>query len=214
MQRLRLRFNRGPELKYISHLDIIRLWHRAFRRAGVDLAYSEGFNPHPRIYLASPLPLGVLAESELMDVVLSSPVTPHSLLAGINRQLPPGITVLQVIGVPLNTSSLQALVRQAEYRVEVSAVISAEEAETRIASLLALESLPWFHQRQDTRREYDLRRNIYDLWLEDSSPAVHTIVMLLRCDSEGTGRPEQVIKALELGEPLSICRRRLILENA
>lgn len=214
MQRLRLRFNRGPELKYISHLDIIRLWHRAFRRAGVDLAYSEGFNPHPRIYLASPLPLGVVGESELMDVVLSSPVTPHSLLAGINRQLPPGISVLQVIGVPLNASSLQAVVRQAEYRVEVPASISAEEAETRIACLLDLESLPWFHQRQDTRREYDLRRMIFDLWLEDSSPAGHIISMLLRCDSEGTGRPEQVIKALELGEPLSICRRRLILENA
>ncbi|MEJ2739412.1 MAG: TIGR03936 family radical SAM-associated protein, partial [Dehalococcoidia bacterium] len=52
MQRLRVRFGRGDEIKYISHLDLMRFWERAIRRSGLSLAYTEGFNPHPRISLA------------------------------------------------------------------------------------------------------------------------------------------------------------------
>jgi len=59
MFRLRVRFCRGEELKFISHLDIIRLWLRAMRRAGIPLEYTEGFSPHPRISLAVPLSVGL-----------------------------------------------------------------------------------------------------------------------------------------------------------
>jgi len=55
MQRLRVRFCRGEEVKFISHLDLMRLWQRAIKRAGISVAYSEGFSPHPRISLAAPL---------------------------------------------------------------------------------------------------------------------------------------------------------------
>ena len=69
MNRLRVRFKRGEEIKFISHLDLIRVWQRAFRRAVVMLAYSEGFNPHPRISLASPLALGITAEADAKKIV-------------------------------------------------------------------------------------------------------------------------------------------------
>ena len=72
MNRLRVKFKRGLEVKLISHLDIIRLWHRALRRAGVELAYSEGFSPHPKISLAAPLALGVTSQAELMDVFITN----------------------------------------------------------------------------------------------------------------------------------------------
>jgi radical SAM-linked protein len=212
MQRLRLRFSRDNRLKYISHLDIIRLWHRAFRRAGVELAYSEGFNPHPRMQLAAPLPLGVTAESELMDVVLVKSFSPHNLLAAVNSQLPPGIEVKQVMPVALNAPSLQAQVRRAEYLVEVETTAGIAEVEQAIANLLALDSLPWSHQREEKVRSYDLRPLVYQLWLEKALPLLYIIGMQLKCDSSGSGRPEQVIKALGLPEPVSIQRRGLELE--
>ena len=70
MQRLRVTFSRGEELKYLSHLDVMRLWERALRRADLPLAYSQGFSPHAKISIAAPLPLGVTGERELMDIVL------------------------------------------------------------------------------------------------------------------------------------------------
>ena len=59
MLRLRIKFSRGEQLKFLSHLDLMRLWERALRRAGINPAYSEGFSPHPRISLAAPLAVGV-----------------------------------------------------------------------------------------------------------------------------------------------------------
>ena len=73
MHRLRLKFSRGEQLKFLSHLDLMRLWERAFRRAGMELAYSEGFSPHPRISLAAPLSVGITSIAELMDVFLEPP---------------------------------------------------------------------------------------------------------------------------------------------
>ena len=72
MQRLRVEFCRGEEIKFLSHLDLMRLWERAFRRADLSLVYSDGFSPHARISLASPLSVGVTSQAELMDVFLSS----------------------------------------------------------------------------------------------------------------------------------------------
>ena len=117
MQRLRIRFSRGEEIKYISHLDIMRLWQRALNRAGMALAYSEGFNPHPRMSLAAPLALGVTSDAELMDIVLAKFVSPHSFTAAVGRQLPRGITISGVYNTPLTMPSLQSQVRQAEYTV-------------------------------------------------------------------------------------------------
>ena len=87
MQRLRISFSRGEKLKFISHLDLIRLFQRAFHRAGIALAYSEGFNPHPRMSLAAPLALGVTSDAELMDVVLAKFVSPHAFTEVVSRQL-------------------------------------------------------------------------------------------------------------------------------
>ena len=71
IQRLRVKFGRGRKLKYISHLDLMRLWERGLRRAGVPVAYSEGFNPRPRLSFASPLAVGTTSESELLDILLT-----------------------------------------------------------------------------------------------------------------------------------------------
>ncbi len=101
MQRLRIRFSRGQEIKFISHLDIMRLWERALRRAQVSLAYSEGFSPHPRISLAAPLAVGVTSEAELMDVFVTGWVSPHWFASAVSRQLPPSIEILGVYHIAL-----------------------------------------------------------------------------------------------------------------
>ena len=215
MQRLRIRFCRGEEVKFISHLDIMRLWQRALNRAGVPLAYSEGFNPHPRISLAAPLALGVISEAELMDIVLAKWVSPHSFTTAVSQQLPPGIKVQQVYNIPLTMPSLQSQVCYAEYKVELETEKGQKDIESAIASLLATEHLPWQHQRDTGPRHYDLRVLIDDLWLVDWCSGYCTIGMRLRCDSGGSGRPEQVAAALGFEQyPKSIHRTKLILKTS
>ena len=214
MQRLRIRFCRGEEVKFISHLDIMRLWQRVLNRTGIALAYSEGFNPHPRMSLAAPLALGVTSEAELMDIVLDKWSSPHSFTAAISPQLPHGIEVLQVYPINLNMPSLQSQVRFAEYAVELETGKRREEIASAIASVLSQEHLPWVHQRDTGPRHYDLRALIDDIWLVRFQDHRCTIGMRLRCDGGGSGRPEQVAAALGFAEmPTSIHRTKLILRS-
>ncbi|MBN1862039.1 MAG: DUF2344 domain-containing protein [Dehalococcoidales bacterium] len=213
MYRLRVRFTRGDEVKYISHLDMVRLWHRAIHRARLPLAYSEGFSPHPRISLAVPLAIGITSEAELMDVFLTRPVSPHFFSGALGQQLPPGIEIRQANSIAPNQPSLQAQVRFAEYQVTVETEKGKAEAAAAIADLLAKENLPWQHYRDTGPRSYDLRTLVDDLWLSEWHDSGGSIGMRLRCDSSGSGRPEQVSLALGFTErPKSIHRTKLILQ--
>ena len=214
MQRLRIRFKRGPELKFISHLDIMRLWIRALRRAQIPLVYSEGFNPRPRISIAAPLSVGVTGENEFMDILVDRPVSPHWLMNTVNRQLPPGIEILEVYPIGVPVSSLQSQVKSALYRVEVATRKSRDEIECDIRRLLSLEHLPWHHERDTGRRDYDLRALIENIEVAGCHEGTCILEMKLRCDESGSGRPEQVIYALGFNEyPKSIHRVKLILSN-
>ena len=213
MQRLRIRFCRGQEVKFISHLDILRLWQRALHRAEITVAYSEGFSPHPRISLAAPLPTGVTGQAELMDILCTKWVSPHFFTATVSQQLPPGIEILQVYQVALTMPSLQSQVRYAEYRVEVETEKGQKDIESALTKLLSMKHLPWQHQRDTGTRNYDLRALIDDLWLIDGHSGYCTLGMRLRCDNSGSGRPEQVTTALGFTHhPQLIHRIKLILE--
>jgi radical SAM-linked protein len=214
MQRLRIRFSRSEELKFISHLDIIRLWERALRRAHIALAYSEGFSPHPRISLAAPLSVGITSDVELMDVVLAGQVSPHWFMASVNQQLPPGMRVLEAYLIAPGVPSLQSQVRFARYEVDIETDKDTREIEEAISDLLSKEHLPWYHMRDTGRRDYDLRVLIDDIWLAGRDDSCCTIEMMLRCDNSGSGRPEQVAAALGFtGQPLSIRRTELVLST-
>jgi len=212
MQRLRLAFSRGEGLKYISHLDLMRLWQRALRRADIPLAYSQGFSPHPRLSLAAPLAIGVTSSGELIDIFLERRVSPHFFLKAISKQLPPGIDISEVVEVGPRLPSLQSQVLYAEYEVGVVTDKGPEEVDASMRSLLDRDTLPWQHARDKEIRRYDLRSLIESLWLLDYNPPECTLGMRLRCDNTGTGRPEQVISALGFANPpKSVHRTKLIL---
>lgn len=215
MQRLRVRFSRGEEIKFISHLDIMRLWIRALTRAGMPLSYSEGFNPHPKISLAAPLVVGITSEAELIDIFLQKLTSPQFFTSTVNQELPKGINILQSCTVGLTLPALAAQVRFAEYQVKVVSEKNPSNIEQSITRLMALEHLPWQHQRDTGMHHYDLRTLVSKLWMIDAKMPEYTLGMLLRCDGSGSGRPEQVCAALGfLGHPLQMHRTQLILETS
>ncbi len=212
MQRLRIAFSRGEEVKYISHLDLMRLWERSLRRAGIPMAYSQGFSPHPKISIAAPLPIGVTSDGELMDILLRKRVSPYFFIKVLCDQLPCGIDILGVEQAALTLPSLQSQIRQAEYRVEVETDMRLEEVESALLSFLGREHLPWQHRRDNEVRHYDLRPLVDRLWLLRWQESLCTLGMRLRTDNTATGRPEQVTAALGFpNRPKSIHRTKLIL---
>jgi len=149
-----------------------------------------------------------------MDIYTTKWVSPHFFMAAVSQQLPPGIEIQQVNQIALTLPSLQSQVRYAEYKVEVEGEREPQEIESAITSLLSAEHLPWQHQRDTGPRSYDLRALIDDLWLVGCHRPYCTVGMRLRCDSSGSGRPEQVSLALGFTHhPQLIHRTQLILNT-
>ena len=210
-QRLRITFAKREAIKYISHLDLMRTWERALRRAQVPLAYSEGFNPRPKISIAAPLPVGFTGRGEVMDIVLSRRTSPYNLIKRLKLYLPLGLEILSVEEVYLSLPSLQSQMRYAEYRAVVESEEALAEMEKRVEQVLSARSLPRQRERKGKVIKYDLRPLIDDLWIEGRKGAACVLGMRLQSDSQATGRPDEVLEAMGLGDvPRSIKRTRCL----
>ncbi len=212
VQRIRVKYGRGPELQYIAHLDMMRLWERAFRRAGIPVAYSEGNTPRPRLSIAAALPLGVTSEAELLDVYLVRRLSPFYFLKRLEPQAPPALRVSEAHDVPIDWPSLQSQVREADYQVVVATEAAPEAIEEAVRALLDRQEVPWEHRRDKEVRRYNLRELVRNLWLARKDNGLATLGMTLKTDPSASGRPEQVVAALGLPARLeSVHRTRLAL---
>ena len=210
-QRLRIKFSRGQELKYISHLDLMRLWERALRRAVIPMAYSEGFNPRPRLSFGSPLAVGTTSDSELLDISLEQRISPHHLMANVTKQLPNGIAIYEVQEVGLKVPSLQSQTGYAEYTVTVETDRSPEEVKLAVQDFLKREHMQWQHVRDKKIREYDIRALVEDIQFLNCQSNECTLRLKLKISA----RPEQIALALGFTNyPKSIHRTNIIVDTA
>lgn len=210
-QRLRLVYRRSGETKYLSHLEMMKVWERGLRRAGWRLAQSQGFNPHPKISFAAPLPVGVATEADLVEVTLEEGRDPSRAAAEISAQMPAGLAVLSVEEIPVDSPPVQRFLRAAEYHA--LAVGGDEDALRREAErIAAAESLPRQRLRDGRAQQYDLRPMIQELGVERSPEGDVLLRMRLRTDAQGAGRPDEVLRELGLDPAdCAITRTRLIL---
>jgi radical SAM-linked protein len=210
-QRLRIIFRVGPPIKYISHLDMMRAWERALRRARVRLAYSQGFNPRPRLVFAAALPVGFTAHAEALDILLEEPTDLQSFAAAVKAQLPAGLELDSVSEVPSALPSLPSQLVAAEYRVVVETDTPDSGLKERLDQLLSRVTIPRVRQRPRGAKEYDLRPLIHKLWLHESQTDRKVIGMLLQADSRATGRPEEVMSALDMAQAVRAIERVRLL---
>jgi len=211
-QRLRITFGRGEDVKYITHLDLMRLWERLLRRAGLPVSHSVSQPPRPRLALAAPLAVGVTSEGELMEVFLDTRLPLAPLARRLAAECPAGITVREVQEIGLGLPSLQSLVRFSEYEVALEPVIAREEMQQRLSAFLSATSLPRQRLRDKEIRRYDLRPLVDSLWLAGWSKDEVRLGMRLQTDEQATGRPDEVLAGLGLSEGVrSIHRVKLLL---
>lgn len=204
-QRWRLVFARSAEAQFLSHLDAVRLWERAFRRGGIPVARSEGFSPRPKIVFAAPLPLGMLAEHELADLFLEERLTLPDLRARLSGGMPRGYRVVDLHDVWIGAPALAPQLAAADYRMTLLHV-KQEELDAACRRLLAAERLPRERHRESRKVSYDLRPLLLDLQARAAEPAALVsdpgmpaagLWMRVRHSQErGSGRAEEVVAAL------------------
>lgn len=205
--RIRVTFSKTGSLRFIGHLDLHQVWERTARRAGLPLAYTQGFHPGPKIQIAAALPLGFSGRAEVVDLWLNemSEITSRSYKDLLQSAAPPGLTILSVKEVDERAPALQTQVVAAEYEVSLTEAGLGSALAERLAALLAKASIP----RERRGKAYDLRPLILSLEYRGLS-----LQMVLSAREGATGRPEEVLAELGIPpEAARIERTRLILKD-
>ena len=191
MNKLRLIFEKSGRAAYLSHLDVMRTFARAFARAGIPLRYSEGFNPHPTISIAHPLPVGFCGMRELLDCEILEDGC-ETVANKLNRALPDGLRVLSASARTGGAGDI----RYAAYTLELIRNDGSFDQDTLRAEL---EKRPLMAVKKSKKgpTEVDLGEHIEQMEL-DSSPDGITLRLLLRV-REAPINPRLIIGMLEGG---------------
>jgi radical SAM-linked protein len=160
VQRLRVRYAKRGRLRFTSHRDFSRAFERAIARARVPMAYSSGFNPHPRISYAGASPTGAASEAEYLEIGLARETEPKAVLAALDEALPPGLDVLDV--VVSAGGSLSDLLEASVWRTRVPD-LSPEDAERGVRAFLASDQVLVERMTKKGLRTFDCRAAVVSL---------------------------------------------------
>lgn len=194
--RVRLRFAKRGDLRFISHHDLMRCLERLLRRADLPVAQSQGFNPRPKVTFALALALGIEARDEVMDLELTGPMAPSAVLERLRAESPTGLEFLRAEAVPAGRAH-SARVASALYRLAVPED-RRDEARVAVSELLASESRRYLRHRPERSFEVDLRPFVLSAEVAPEGD----LVFRLKVTPEGSARPEEVIDSLGLKDLL------------
>lgn len=219
MNRYAIEFSKTGMIKYTSHLDMLRLFKRVLRRIGLPLAYSQGFNPHPKLGFAQPLSLGYEAKSDYIEFETTVPVDPDDIASKCAAAMPIGITVKRCVPVLENVKSLASMVIEAEYTITVAeGLFCGKDEDEFLSDFMAQEEIIVSKRRKKDKKlvDTDIKDKIHEIRsLGDNR-------VYLRADSGSASNlsPDLVIDALikYSGSQVNkydfeVCRDRLIFSS-
>lgn len=187
---IRMKFEKQGCMKFIGHLDIMRYFQKAIRRADIDIAYSEGFSPHMIMSFAAPLGVGLTSRGEYVDLQVHSCESSSSAVEALNNVMVEGMNVVSFKKLPDNAKNAMSSVAAADYFVKFREGCAPEDWESRFEAFLKKEEMLIVKKTKNSEAEVDLKPMIYEAKLRDGG-----IFMKLACGSVNNLKPELVMEA-------------------
>jgi len=204
VQRLRIRYAKRGRLRFTSHRDFSRAFERAIFRARVPMAYSSGFNPHPRISYAGAAPTGSASEAEFLEIALAQVVDPADIHAALAEALPDGLDIVEVVESP--GGGLADLLEASHWQVEFE--LPLEAARTAVEAFLAAESVTVERMTKKGLREFDCRAAVLSLTVEEGERGSR-LDLVLRHGTPAV-RPDDVLSGLARTTGLALTESPLL----
>ncbi|MHC1770819.1 MAG: TIGR03936 family radical SAM-associated protein [Flexilinea sp.] len=199
-ERFRITFQKTDALRYVSHLDLQKIWIRTLLRANIPLAYTQGFHPSPKIAPGWPLALGWAGYGEMIDLwfensdseKFKSFESENEIIQLINKNSPPGLKSISAKSIPLFDPALTTIIQSAVYQMIFLQDLSLENLKEKMDSLMMLPSI----DRNRRNKSYDLKPLIesYDIFINKDQKNVMEIQMAAR--DSAMGRPDEVADQL------------------
>jgi len=201
--KIRIKYSRDERVRFYSHLDMIRAFNRAIRRAGLPVSYSQGFHPHMKLSFGPPLAMGYISRAEYMDILLDSPFEKNHLKR-LNENLPSGLNVTASKLIFTKTDSLTKIINCASYQVKLGNNV--ENIQKKINDLLERKEITVTRIKKEEPKEFSVGRFLHQLTFNDS-----LFEMLLGFTPDGYIRPSEVMTfglGFSVSESLSLVYNR------
>jgi radical SAM-linked protein len=195
VQKLRLRYAKRGPLRFTSHRDVARAFERALRRAGVPMAYSQGFSPHPKISWIGASPTGVASEAEYVEIQVVEQVEPTRLAADLDAVLPTGLDLLEAVPAA-NPGSLTERIDASRWRIDLPGV-PAEQLQSAVSQLLAVTKVEVQRLTKQGMRTIDVRPAVISAEVSGINEAYGILDVVVRQLTPAV-RPDDVMSALRV----------------
>lgn len=188
--KVRVKFSKHGIMKFIGHLDIMRYFQKAIRRADIDIAYTEGLSPHMIMSFASPLGVGLTSDAEYMDIELRTPITSKEAIDALNRVSAEGITVTGFYQIPEDKANkAMTLVAAADYTLRFRKGHEPKmDWQSGISHFFAQKEIVVLKKTKKSEKEVDIRPMIYEM-----SVNAGTVFFKLASGSVANLKPELVM---------------------
>jgi len=190
--KVRIKFAKEGIVRFIGHLDMMRYFQKAFRRAEIDIQYSQGFSPHQLISFAAPLGVGITSTGEYMDIVMGDCPSSKELIEIINRQMVEGVRILSAVALPDNSKNAMSLMDTADYHISFrEGMAPAFNLTQAIKDFMAQPEIMVTKKTKKSEKTMDIKPMIYELRSEDTG-----CFMNVATGSTQNLKPEQVMSTL------------------
>ncbi|WP_303870151.1 TIGR03936 family radical SAM-associated protein [Acetobacterium wieringae] len=197
MVKIQYQFKRSTPLRFLSHLDQQRLFQRAFRRANIPVAYSQGFNPHPRMSFALAMSVGLTSDSEYGEVIVSTDINVDSFISRMNHVLPSGLEIVTAKICGEGVESLSASLYKSDYQIRVKVMPETDLGELAESVRMYLELPQILVQKRNKKGKFvekNIRPFIESISVFPDSEIDHVNVkMTLIYIEQQCVKPEQVL---------------------
>lgn len=192
--KLRIKYEKTGVLRFIGHLDVMRLFQKAIKRAKLDVSYSKGFSPHQIISFAAPMPLGMVSTGEYFDGEFNTITTTKDMMERLNQTLPEGIKVHDIVLLKEDAKPSMSIVSASDYYIYKNDECENDTIKTLqnvIDDILSMDKIEILKKTKSKEELADIKPMIYQLSAKDDG-----IYMLLESGSKGNLKPELVVEAL------------------
>lgn len=193
--KVRIKFSKQGPVKFIGHLDVMRYFQKAMRRAGIDIKYSEGFSPHQIMSFAAPLGVGLTSTGEYMDIEVNSMTDCETMVNQLNSVMVEGIRVLECHKLDDHAKNAMSIVAAADYTLTFREGKEPEDLQSFFAGLSEFykqEEIVMVKKTKKGEREVNLKPSIYELKSFEGR-----IFMKVSAGSQDNLKPELVMEAYD-----------------
>ena len=189
--RVRIKFSKHGAVKFIGHLDFMRYFQKAIRRAGIDVTYSSGFSPHQVMSFAAPLGVGHCSNGDYFDIEVNSHNGRQDMIERLNEAMVPGVKVENIVALRENAGNAMASVAAAGYTLEWKEGYEVpENLKDAVSKFYAQDSIMVTKQTKKSTLELDLKPGIYEI-----KTTTDSIYMLVDASSSGNIKPVLLLEA-------------------